>query len=100
MEVLARIRPRFVGHAVLPSNWREAVRQLVENTCNLRLPLLDKLLGHLTRIKVVRLAAQLASELELPWAELAQQHSRRLGGGRRWVAVGRTGERLDWAATP
>ena len=78
----------------------EEVRQLVESTRNLRLPLLDELFGHLTRIKVVRLAAQLASELELPWAELAQQHSRRLGGGRRWVAVGRTGERLDLAATP
>ena len=49
---------------------------------------------------MVRLAARLASELELPWAELAQQHSRRLGGGRRLVAVGRTGEGLDLAATP
>ena len=78
----------------------EEVRQLVESTRNLRLPLLDELLGHLTRIKVVRLAARLASELELPWAELAQQHSRRLGGSRRLVAVGRTGERLDLAATP
>jgi len=77
----------------------EEVRQLVESTRNLRLPLLDELLGHLTRIKVVRLAARLASELELPWAKLAQQHSCRLGGGRRWVAVGRTGERLDLAAT-
>ena len=78
----------------------EEVRQLVESTRNLRLPLLDELLGHLIRIKVVRLAALLASEHELPWAALAQQHSRRLGGGRRWVAVGRTGERLDLAATP
>ncbi|MFW6732699.1 MAG: type IV toxin-antitoxin system AbiEi family antitoxin domain-containing protein [Synechococcus sp.] len=78
----------------------EEVCQLVESTRNLRLPLLDELLGHLTRIKVVRLAARLASQLELPWAELAQGHSRRLGGGRRWVAVGRTGERLDLAATP
>ena len=77
----------------------EEVRQLVESTRNLRLPLLDQLLSHLTRIKVVRLAALLAAELALPWAELAQQHSRRLGGGRRWVAVGRTGERLDLAAT-
>lgn len=78
----------------------EEVRQLVESTRNLRLPLLDQLLGHLTRIKVVRLAALLASEFDLPWASLAQEHSRRLGGGRRWVAVGRTGERLDLAATP
>lgn len=78
----------------------EEVRQLVESTRNLRLPLLDQLLGYLTRIKVVRLSALLATELELPWADLAQQHSRRLGGGRRWVSVGRTGERLDLAATP
>ena len=78
----------------------EEVRQLVESTRNLRPPLLDELLGHLTRIKVARLAARLAGELELPWADLAQRHSRRLGGGRRWVAVGRTGERLDLAATP
>ena len=77
----------------------EEVRQLVESTRNLRLPLLNQLLSHLTRIKVVRLAALLAAELALPWAELAQQHSRRLGGGRRWVAIGRTGERLDLAAT-
>ena len=77
----------------------EEVRQLVESTRNLRLPLLDQLLSHLTRIKVARLAALLAGELALPWAELAQQHSRRLGGGRRWVAVVRTGERLDLAAT-
>jgi hypothetical protein len=77
----------------------EEVRQLVESTRNLRLPLLHQLLSHLSRIKVVRLAALLAGELALPWAELAQQHSRRLGGGRRWVAVGRTGERLDLGAT-
>lgn len=78
----------------------EEVRQLVESIRNLRLPLLDQLLGHLTRIKVARLGARLATDLQLPWAELAQKHSRRLGGGRRWVSVGRTGERLDLAATP
>ncbi len=57
------------------------MRQLVESTRNLRLALL-------------------VSEFALPWAALAQQHSRRLGGGRRWVAVGRQGERLALAATP
>jgi hypothetical protein len=61
----------------------EEVRQLVESTRNLRLPLLDELLGHLTPIKVVRLASLPATELELPW-----------------VAVGRKGDRLDLAATP
>ncbi len=62
-------------------------------------PLLDQLLAHLTRIKVARLAAHLATDLQLPWAELAQRHSRHLGGGRRWLSVGRTAERLDLAAT-
>jgi hypothetical protein len=33
--------------------------------------------------------------MKLPWAALASQHSERIGGGARWVAVGRTGERLD-----
>jgi len=53
----------------------EEVRQLVESTRNLRLPLLDELLGHLTRIKVVRLAALLASEFALPWAPLGDRGS-------------------------
>jgi hypothetical protein len=78
----------------------EEVRHLVESTRNLREPVLDELLGHLNRIKVARLAARLSTELGLPWADLALRHSRRLGGGRRWVAVGRTGERLDLVATP
>ena len=44
----------------------EEVRHLVESTRNLREPVLDELLGHLNRIKVARLAARLATELELP----------------------------------
>ncbi len=60
----------------------EEVRQLVESTRNLRLPQLDQLLSHLTRIKVVRLAALLAGELALPWAVL-------LGG--RWSHRGTAG---------
>ena len=50
---------------------------------------------HTTRIKVVRIAAAFAHEMELPWAELAERHSKRLGGGARWVAVTKSGERLD-----
>jgi hypothetical protein len=46
----------------------EEVRQLVESTRNLRMPLLDKLLSHLTRIEVVVLNALLGSELDLPYA--------------------------------
>jgi hypothetical protein len=70
-------------------------RQLVETLRSLREKTLDELLTHTTRIKVVRLAELLASDLELPWASLAKRHSRRLGGGKRWIAVSRSGERLD-----
>jgi hypothetical protein len=48
-----------------------------------------------TRIKVVRLADLLASDLDLPWAPLAKHRSQRLGGGKRWVTVSKSGERLD-----
>jgi hypothetical protein len=73
----------------------EEARQLVETLRSLREKTLDELLTHTTRIKVVRLAELLASELELPWAPLAKRHSQRLGGGKRWVAVSKSGERLD-----
>jgi hypothetical protein len=56
---------------------------------------LDELFAHLTRIKVVRLAHVVATELDLPWADLAQTHSQRLGGGQRWVSTTRSGDRLN-----
>ncbi len=70
-------------------------RDLIESLPDLRAKVLDELLAHTTRIKVVRLAADLAAESNLPWAKLAAKHRSRIGGGARWVAVGRTGERLD-----
>lgn len=70
-------------------------RELVESLPNLRQKVLDELLRHTTRIKVVRMAATLASGMKLPWASLALKHSERIGGGARWIAVGRSGERLD-----
>ncbi len=73
----------------------EETRQLIEGLPNLRERTLDGLLAHATRIKVVRLAELLARELDLPWADLAKRHSQRLGGGKRWIAVAKTGERLD-----
>lgn len=70
-------------------------RNLVESLPNLRAKVLDELLLHTKRIKVVRAAASLAASLELPWADLARQHSERIGGGARWIAVSKSGERLD-----
>lgn len=73
----------------------DEARQLVEILHSLRSDVLDTLLTHTTRIKVVRLAHALALELELPWAPLAALQSQRLGGGKRWIAVSKSGERLD-----
>jgi hypothetical protein len=70
-------------------------RQLVESLRTLREKTLDELLAHTTRIKVVRLAELLGNDLNLPWAVLAKRHSQRLGGGKRWIAVSKSGERLD-----
>ena len=70
-------------------------RELVESLPGLRNKVLDELLQHTDRIKVVRMAATIATSMNLPWATLAGKHSERIGGGARWVAVGRSGERLD-----
>ena len=73
----------------------EEARALVESTHNLRTPVLETLLTHTTRIKVLRLARALAEEFDLPWAPLAKVHSEKKGGGARWIAVTKSGERLD-----
>jgi hypothetical protein len=78
----------------------EETKHLVEGVRSLRLPVLEELFSHLTRIKVVRLAYGLADELNLPWKSIAREHSERLGGGKRWVSVGKTGERLDLKRNP
>lgn len=73
-------------------------RDLIESTRNLRLPVLETLLAHTARIKVVRLARVLSEELDLPWAATAKTYSEKRGGGSRWVAVSKGGERLDLKA--
>lgn len=73
----------------------EEARHLVEAARSLRLDVLEELLRHLKRIKVARLAHTFADELDLPWKSLARAASERLGGGSRWVAKTRTGERLN-----
>jgi hypothetical protein len=73
----------------------EEARHLVEAARSLRLDVLEELLRYLKRIKVARLAHTLADEMDLPWKFLARAASERLGGGSRWVAKTRTGERLN-----
>lgn len=70
-------------------------RELVQSLPGLREPVLRELLAHTNRIKVVRAAATFAQEMELSWAPLAKEQSDRLGGGQRWVAVSKSGERVD-----
>lgn len=70
--------------------------QLAESARHLRLDVLDTLMAHLTRIKVIRLATIYADELHLPWKDLAYQHSARMGGGDRWISsAGPSRQRLD-----
>ena len=80
----------------------QEARPLVESLQSLRESVLDTLLQHTTRIKVLRLARLLSEENELPWAALAKKHSDRKGGRSRWIAVSKSGERLDprkWTRT-
>ena len=70
-------------------------RLLVESARSLRSSVLETLLAHTKRIKVVRLARALSEELDLPWAEVAKKCSEAKGGGARWITVSRDGERLD-----
>lgn len=73
----------------------DEARQLLEGLRSLRTNVLEELMAHVTRIKVIRLAESLSKEFDLPWAAVAKRHSQRLGGGQRWVGVAKSGERLD-----
>jgi len=73
----------------------EEARHLLEGVRSPRLQVLEGLFSHLNRIKVVRLADMLATQLELSWQPVAHKHSERLGGGERWVSAAKTGERLN-----
>lgn len=73
----------------------EEARNLIESLRNPRPDVLDTLLAHCTRIKVVRLARQFADELELPWAKIVHPHSQRMGSDRRWMLRTRSGELLS-----
>lgn len=73
----------------------EEARHLTESLRNPRPEVLDMLLSHCMRIKVVRLARQFADELDLPWAKIVHPHSLRMGSDRRWMLRTRNGELLS-----
>lgn len=69
-------------------------RQIVEGLTSLRTTVLNELLTHTTRVKVIRLAHALATETGQPWSDVTATHNKRLGS-KGWVAVSRSGERID-----
>lgn len=69
-------------------------KQLVESLPSLRAKVLDELLAHTVRVKVVRLAHALSSAAKHAWADVAARHNQRLGDAG-WVAVTKSGERID-----
>jgi hypothetical protein len=69
-------------------------KHLVEGLPSLRPKVLDELLTHTVRVKVVRLAHALSSAAGHPWADVAARHNHRLGDAG-WVSVTKSGERID-----
>lgn len=67
----------------------EETINLTESTRHLRPDILEILLTHTTRVKVVRLAKTLAETLQLPWLDIARKHNERLGSSSRWIAMTR-----------
>ena len=67
----------------------EETLNIAESVRHLRPDVLETLLTHTTRVKVVRLAKLLAESLDLPWLEIAKKHNERLGSSSRWIAVTR-----------
>jgi hypothetical protein len=97
-DVLVSVPERALFELLSDVGKRQGIEEtshLVESIRSPRLPVMETLFLHLNRIKVVRLAYSLAEDLDLPWKSLARHHSERLGGGRRWVSIGKSGERLN-----
>lgn len=97
-DVLVSVPERALLELLSDVGTKESLQDaqlLVESARNLRTSSLETLLAHTTRIKVVRLARALSEELDLPWAALAKKCSDTKGGGSRWIAVSKSGERLD-----
>lgn len=72
----------------------QEAKQIIEGLNGLRPKVLDSLLAHTTRVKVIRLAHALAMAAGQPWSDVTATHSKRLGDSG-WVAVTKAGERID-----
>lgn len=72
----------------------EEAHNLMVTLRSLRLPVLDELLLHCSRIKVVRLVRDLGLASGFEWACDLQKHVDRVSKGRRWSMLNKYGERL------
>jgi len=65
---------------------------------NLRPKVLDTLLSHCTRVKVVKLVRDLGKASGFAWGNDLQRHVDRLGAGRRWTSSRKDGPRFTLKA--
>jgi hypothetical protein len=65
---------------------------------NLRPKVLDTLLSHCMRVKVVKLVRDLGEASGFPWGKDLQRHVDRLGPGRRWSSSRKDGPRFTLKA--
>jgi len=64
----------------------EEARNIMESVRSVRLEILETLLKHCLRVKVIRLCVQWAEELNLDWAAAARNSAKHKLGKSRWSA--------------
>ena len=90
VSVSERSLPELVSDTGKPESLGQYEKlNSTEKTRHLRPEILEILLSHTTRGKVVRLGKALAESLELPWRDIGGKHNERLGISSRWIAVAR-----------
>jgi hypothetical protein len=76
----------------------EGAMSLASSLRNLRPTVLDTLLSHCTRVKVVKLVRDLGEASGFPWGQDLQRHVDRLVPGRRWTSSRKGGPRFTLKA--
>ena len=76
----------------------EEAMNIAASLRNLRPKVLDTLLSHCTRVKVVKLVRDFGEANGLPWGKDLQRHVDRLGRGRRWSSSRKDGPRFTLKA--
>jgi hypothetical protein len=76
----------------------EEAMNIAASLRNLRPKVLDTLLSHCTRVKVVKLVRDLGEASGFPWGKDLQRHVDRLGPGRRWSSSRKDGPRFTLKA--